>query len=148
MVTDIVTIALNTGMRQRELFCLCWSDVDLGRGLIHVRATKVNKERFVPINLTARALLERLSHSADSVFPSPKTGRALVDVKRQFDRAKHTAGLQDFRFHDLRHTVATRLADNGVDIFTIASILGHSDIRTTWRYTHASDRARRAADKY
>ena len=55
------------------------------------------------------------------------------------------AGIPDFRFHDLRHTAATRMADNGADVFTIAAILGHSDIRMTSRYTHATDRARKAA---
>ena len=145
MVKDVVTVALNTGMRQGEIFNLCWFDVDLVRGAIHVRRTKTGKDRFVPINSRLRALLESLNRSNEHVFPSPKTGRALIDVKRQFDRAKVLAGIADFRFHDLRHTAATRMADNGADVFTIAAILGHSDIRMTSRYTHATDRARRAA---
>jgi hypothetical protein len=54
----------------------------------------------------------------------------------------------DFHFHDLRHTAATRMADAGADPFTLAAILGHSDIRMTARYTHATDEAkRRAVDK-
>jgi len=54
----------------------------------------------------------------------------------------------DFHFHDLRHTAATRMADAGADPFTLAAILGHSDIRMTARYTHATDVAkRRAVDK-
>jgi len=51
----------------------------------------------------------------------------------------------DFRFHDLRHTAATRMADAGADAFTLAAILGHSDIRMTARYTHATDEAKRRA---
>lgn len=145
MVKDVVTMALNTGMRQGEIFNLCWFEVDLTRGVIHVRRTKTGKDRFVPINSRLRPLLENLNRSSEHVFPSPKTGRALIDVKRQFDRAKILAGIADFRFHDLRHTAATRMADNGADVFTIAAILGHSDIRMTSRYTHATDRARRAA---
>src|ERR1051326_275891 len=145
MVKDIVTMALNTGMRQGEIFSLRWFDVDLTRGFVHVRQTKTGKDRFIPINSRLRILLEGLGRSSEHVFPSPKTNRALIDVKRQFDRAKMSAGIPDFRFHDLRHTAATRMADNGADVFTIAAILGHSDIRMTSRYTHATDRARRAA---
>ena len=145
MVKDIVTMALNTGMRQGEIFSLRWFDVDLTRGFVHVRQTKTGKDRFIPINSRLRILLEGLGRSSEHVFPSPKTNRALIDVKRQFDRAKMSAGIPDFRFHDLRHTAATRMADNGADVFTIAAILGHSDIRMTSRYTHATDRARKAA---
>lgn len=97
------------------------------------------------MNSWLRVLLEGLNRSHEYVFPSPKTGVALIDVKRQFDKAKREAGLEDFRFHDLRHTAATRMADLGADVFTIAAILGHSDIRMTSRYTHATDRARRVA---
>src|SRR5437667_6340614 len=97
------------------------------------------------MNSKLRAMLEGLNRSNEYVFPSPKTGVALIDVKRQFDKAKHAAGLSDFRFHDLRHTAATRMADHGASAFTIAAILGHSDIRMTSRYTHATDRATRAA---
>jgi len=97
------------------------------------------------MNSRLRGLLESLNRSNEYVFPSPKTGVALIDVKRQFDKAKHAAGLSDFRFHDLRHTAATRMADDGASAFTIAAILGHSDIRMTSRYTHATDRATRAA---
>jgi triosephosphate isomerase len=67
------------------------------------------------------------------------------DVGRQFERAATNAGLVDFHFHDLRHTAATRMADAGADPFTLAAILGHSDIRMTARYTHATDEAKRRA---
>ena len=67
------------------------------------------------------------------VFPSPKTGGHIVDVKRIFDKAKLDARIANFRFHDLRHTAATRMADKGADAFTLASILGWSDIRMALR---------------
>ena len=56
-----------------------------------------------------------------------------------------TAKIKDFCFHDLRHTAATRMADAGADVFTLMKILGHSDIRMTARYTHATDSALRRA---
>lgn len=63
----------------------------------------------------------------------------MIDVGRQFERAVREAGLSNFRFHDLRHTAASRMADRGVDPFTLAYIFGWSDIRMAMRYTHATN---------
>ena len=89
--------------------------------------------------------LEGLPKTSEYVFPSPKTGGRVNDVGRQFERAVTKAGVVDFHFHDLRHTAATRMADAGADPFTLAAILGHSDIRMTARYAHATDEAKRRA---
>jgi integrase len=144
-VMNVVTAALHTGMRQGEIFNLTWFNVDLGRGVINVRQTKSGKDRYVPINQTMRELLERLPRASAYVFPSPKTGGRIVDVKTTFDAAKREAKIDNFRFHDLRHTAATRMADAGADAFTLASIFGWSDVRMALRYTHATDEARRRA---
>jgi integrase len=142
---NIVTMAIHTGMRQGEIFSLTWFNVDLGRGVINVRRTKSGKDRYVPINQTVREMLESLQHVSEYVFPSPKTRGRIIDVKFSFDRARRKAKLEDFRFHDLRHTAATRMADEGADAFTLASIFGWSDIRMALRYTHATDEAKRRA---
>lgn len=144
-VQQIVTMAINTGMRQGEIFDLTWFDVDLPRGVIHIRVSKNGKDRFVPINRTICAMLEGLPHTSEYVFPSPRTKERLVDVKRRFDLAKSDAGIKDFRFHDLRHTAATRMADCGADAFTLAAIFGWSDVRMALRYTHATNEAKRRA---
>jgi len=78
-VQRIVTMAINTGMRQGEIFDLTWFDVDLLRGVIHIRVSKNGKDRFVPINQTIRAMLEGLAHTSEYVFPSPKTKGRLID---------------------------------------------------------------------
>lgn len=142
---NIVTMAINTGMRRGEIFKLRWFDVDFARGVIHVRDTKTAKNRVVPMNAAVREMLERQPKKSGHVFPSPKTGGQLVDIKRPFGMACEAAGIADLRFHDLRHTAATRLADAGVNVVVIAEILGHSDIRTTKRYSHAMDEAKREA---
>jgi integrase len=69
----------------------------------------------------------------------------LVDVKFRFDKAKREAEIRDFRFHDLRHTAATRMADGGADAFALAEIFGWSDVRMALRYTHATDESKRRA---
>jgi len=142
---NIVTVALHTGMRQGEIFSLRWFDVDFNRNLINVRETKNGKDRLVPMNSTVRGLLESLPKSSGLVFPSPRTGERLVSVKGSFEAARTAAKLSDFRFHDLRHTAATRMADAGADAFTLAAIFGWTDIRMGLRYTHTTDEAKRRA---
>ena len=90
-------------------------------------------------------LLGDLKPKSEYVFPSPKTGGKLDNIKRSFRRAVTEAGIEDFRFHDLRHTAATRMADAGADTFTLMKILEDSDFRMTARYTHATDAALRRA---
>jgi integrase len=141
----IVTLAINTGMRRGEIFSLCWPDVDFARGVIYVRHTKTGKDRAVPMNVIGRAALEEQQRTSEHVFVSPRTGGPYVDIKRAFTAALQQAGIEDFRFHDLRHTAATRLADTGADVFTIAEILGHSSLAMTKRYTHATDEAKQRA---
>ena len=141
LVKNIVLVALHTGMRRGEIFNLKWFDVDFTRNLIQIQESKSNKKRLVPINETIRTLLDNLPRTNEFIFPSPKTGGRLDNIKRSFRRAVNIANIKDFRFHDLRHTAATRMADAGADAFTLMKILGHSDIRMTSRYTHATDAA-------
>ena len=145
LVTQIVLTALHTGMRRGEIFNLKWSDVDLDRGLIQVRVSKSNKQRLVPMNETVRLLLGSIVRTSEFVFPSPKTNNRLNQIKTSFRKAVTRAALEDFRFHDLRHTAASRMAEAGASPFTLMKILGHSDIRMTSRYTHATDSAIRRA---
>jgi integrase len=120
----IVLIAVNTGMRRGEILSLRWSQIDFARGNIHLTATNSGKGRDVPINSQIREELLKLDRSKEVVFVSSKTGNALVEIKRSFTKACEEAKIADLHFHDLRHTAATRMADAGVDAFTIASILG------------------------
>lgn len=144
-VRDVVVTALHTGMRRGEIFNLQWFDVDSGRGLLHVRNTKSGRDRDVPINSVVRSLLESLPKTSGYVFPSPKTGGRMADVKSRFNPACDAAGLGGFRFHDLRHTAATRMIEAGIDIAAVREILGHADIRMTARYAHATSEAKRRA---
>jgi integrase len=128
----IIVLAINTGMRRGEILGLEWKNVDLTRGLIYVTNTKSGKDRVIPLNQDARSALESLKRVGPRVFN--------VDwIKVAWASALTDAKIDDFRFHDLRHTAATRLADAGTDAFTIAAILGHSTIQMSARYTHATD---------
>lgn len=143
----VILIALHTGMRRGEILKLKRKDVDFYRGEIHVTQTKTDEDRTVPMNDTLR--LELTSHIAslesEYLFANLKTGKPIASIQRAFEAARLDAGLEDFRFHDLRHTAATRMAEAGVDPFTIAAILGHRDVKTTARYAHATMMAKRRA---
>jgi integrase len=77
------------------------------------------------------------------VFINPDTGKPSTDIKTAFATACQLAGIENLHWHDLRHR--TRLAEAGCSEATIADLMGHSDPQTTRRYTHATDRAKRAA---
>jgi integrase len=143
----LVILAINTGMRRGELFNLTWEKVDFSRNVIYVTNTKSGRDRVVPMNRPVREELLRVSGQADCefVFVSKRTGLNLTEIKKGFNAACREAEIQNFKFHDLRHTAGTRLADAGADAFTIKEILGHSSIQTSARYVHATHEGKRRA---
>ena len=138
----IVTIALHTGIRRGALLALRWQDVDFTRNVITITKGKSkNKKMYVvPMNETVRAELAALrpwSNDRDDVFTNAITGVSVKDIKKGFVSACEDAEIEDFRFHDLRHTFATRLADQGVPQSAIRDMLGQTSLRMSQRYTHA-----------
>ncbi len=127
----LFVLAIHTGMRRGELLSLRWANVDFARGLIHAmnssrEQTKSGHSRSLPMNRIAREqllLLQSESGDTEYVFVNRQTGQPRIEVKTGFRTACRLAGLRDFRFHDLRHTAATRLGDAGVDARRIMAIL-------------------------
>lgn len=146
----IIMMALNTGMRRGEILNLKWSDIDLNINLITVNQTnsKGKKARKVYINSTLKKILLELkirSGGNDYVFLDNE-GQPLREIKNGFKAACRRAGIQGLRFHDLRHTAATRMVESGASIVAISRILGHSDIKTTMRYTHPEESVKDALE--
>jgi len=144
----ILFTALNTGMRRGEILGLKWTDVDLAAGILTVRETKNGKPRLIPINDALASELRGIravGPDSELVFPNPETGKPFVDIKKSFKAVCAEVGIFDLRFHDLRHTYATRLVEAGADVATVWDILGHSSIKVTDRYTHSNlDRMKKA----
>jgi site-specific recombinase XerD len=136
-----VVISLNTGMRKGEIYGLRWEQVNLADRSIHVRNGKTRgSARRIPMNEAVQELLSELCkvRKGDFVFPSPrKKGERFRDPKVGFMKAVKLAKIPHIRFHDLRHTFATRLVRSGVDIVTVQHLLGHSNIMMTSRYAHS-----------
>ncbi|TET71857.1 MAG: helix-turn-helix domain-containing protein [Candidatus Aminicenantes bacterium] len=145
---SIIAVALNTGMRRAEILNCTWDQIDLKAGMIRVERTKSGKVRHIPINddLFKQILkLKNKNGQSAFVFLNPATKKPFLDMKTPFKRACRISGIEGLRFHDLRHTFATRLVANGVDIETIKELLGHHSIAITQRYLHSSDDRKRKA---
>jgi integrase len=154
-----VIIALNTGMRKSEILGLRWEDAHRAEQhpYIFVGDSKSGKTRKVPINARVQEALLSLPQSGEYVFSNGNGGHVL-DNKTAFHAAcrrakkdpndKNDPGILEFRFHDCRHTCATRMVEAGVDLVTVSKILGHSSITMTMKYAHPTDESmRRAVEK-
>jgi len=144
----IVIIALNTGMRKGEILNLKWHNIDFKRGIIYLLDTKNGEKREVYMNDTVKRTLIRVRKHPDSPYVfCRKDGKPIKDIRKSFFTALKKAGIMNFRFHDLRHTFASQLVMNGVDLKTVQELMGHKDIRMTLRYSHLSaDYKRRAVE--
>lgn len=151
----ILVCALATGMRLGEILKLHWPDVDLENRVIRIVSTntKTLNERPAPIT---RPLLEELKRlRAESPDDTGSVFGVSSNVKRGFRKACEIAGIKHggidgLTFHCLRHTAGTRMVKQGMELSTVARILGHSDVRTTYRYISADsdvmDKAREALE--
>jgi len=151
---SLVTVALNTGMRLGEILALKWTDIDYAKGLIHIRMSKSGEGRTVPMNDAVRDALRSCVSIAQVVTPGDSfvfchgNGKRRLSFRGAFQAALRKAGIRDFRFHDLRHTFASHLASNGVDILVLKELLGHKTLAMTMRYSHLfPDRGRKAVDR-
>lgn len=140
----IVMLALQTGMRKSEILYLKWDDIDFDQKLIFVRNSKNGEAREIPINSKVANFLKDLKFKSPYVFCN-KDGRPYGSVRKSFARALKKSGIDDFRFHDLRHTFASHLVMQGVDLVTVKELLGHKSLRMTLRYAHLSPGHRRDA---
>lgn len=135
----IVLMALNTGMRKGEILNLKWRDLDLEGRKITILISKNNEVRTVPLNDTLYRELKSIKkhHESEYVF-SNGNGDAFGNVRKSFESALKIAGIENFTFHDLRHTFASHLVMGGCNLRTVQQLMGHKDIKMTMRYSHLS----------
>ncbi len=139
---DLCILALNTGMRKSEILGLEWKDIKgdeieiIGKG---------SKRRVVPLNSTARGIIETQPKKDEYVFDL--SNRHQPDLfRRTISQIRKRTGI-DFHFHLLRHSFTTRLIEKGIDFVTVGELLGHSKISTSLIYSHTDkDKMRRAVD--
>jgi len=144
----VLLVAMTTGMRKTEILSLKWTNVNLAGHFIFIEDSKSGRSRRVPINPRVVETLRALPRASEYLFPNSDTKGFVRDVKTAFHAACRRAGISGLRFHDLRHTAATAMVRNGIDLVTISKILGHSTIEMTMRYAHPTpEDMQRAVDE-
>lgn len=129
----LLFLALHTGMRRGEMLDLKWNDLDFSRKLIVIQRSKNGEKRSIPMSMTLCSVFAglKIRDISGRVFPI-----AVRSLREAFSKTLRRAGIEDFRFHDLRHTFATKLVQNGVDIYKVKELLGHKTLAMTMRYSH------------
>jgi integrase len=137
----LVAMALSTGARCGELFSLTWGDLDLKNAVAKLSETKNGAPRHLPI---IPSVLEEIKALPRPIAPSYCLFPSETDPHKSYHSGfrKHwgsslkAAGIDDFRFHDLRHSAASYLTEAGVPLVTVAEILGHRTMAMVQRYSH------------
>lgn len=134
-----IRLALNTGCRKTELLTLKWTDINTDRRFLILRPenTKTNKRRIIPLNAGALLALQHQKNGNKTEWVFARTdGQRVKTYNWLFKKAINLAGIEDFRIHDLRHTFASWLVSEGVELIKVRDLLGHSSIKMTERYAH------------
>jgi integrase len=143
---DVVAATINTGMRKQEVLGLKWSQIR--NGFIYLSKTKTDESRQIPVNddLTKlfKDIRKRNELKSEYVF-CDKQGKPFNGIKRSFHAALTKAGIEDFRFHDLRHTFASHFVMRGGSIKELQELLGHKSLTMTMRYAHLSQEHKKKA---
>ena len=145
MLYPLIGFLLLTGARKSEALNLKWEHIDAGKRLWTVPLSKSGKPRHIPLSDGAAKFLELARDTIGSrqlespyAFPCLGTGERLRDVSYAWDKARRAAGLRNVRLHDLRHSFASALVNEGRSIYEVQKLLGHANVATTERYAHLS----------
>jgi integrase len=144
-----IMLLLLTGARRNEITHAKWEYLDWEKRTLLVPLSKSGKPRMIALNGVAMELLRSIRTDNDSayIFPSPVTGQPSPSLHFPWQRIRMRAGLPDLRLHDLRHSFASFLVNQGISLYVVQGLLGHAHARYTQRYAHlTSDTLRDAAE--
>ena len=147
---DLVILLLDTGARYGEIAGLTWDRINLEESTINLWRTKVKNESIIYMTSRAKTVLQRRSTEkrCEYVFTNAKGDGPRNHATNGIKKAMKRAGISEFTVHDFRHTCASRLVQNGMSLYDVANILGHTDVQTTQRYAHLESKgvSQRARD--
>lgn len=129
---NMITIAIETGMRRGEMLGMRWQHIDFHKSILYIPDTKTDVPRFIPLSSRATAVLHGLPRRMDGrVF-----GIRPQSVTQAFERARIRAGISNLTFHDLRHEAANRLFERGLGSMEVSAVTGHKTLQMLKRHTH------------
>jgi len=147
-IKPIILVALLTGLRKNDIFCLRWTDIDFDKARITLTEEKTKKSRTIHLSEDMIALFQSLSVKGELVFPGRK-GKALTNVDKSFKKAVKESGLdpgkgsQKIVFHTLRHSCISQLIERGADTLMVKNYVNHASTQMTERYAHLSEEYQR-----
>jgi len=130
----VVEFAIHTAMRRSEILSLTWDDIDQATRMAKLRHTKNGTSRLVPLSGPAFLVLENLPKDNTRVFSTTDYA-----IRHSWDRLVIRAGIEDLKFHDLRHEAISNFFEIGLNIAEVGKISGHKDARMLFRYTHPNE---------
>jgi integrase len=135
---NAILLLMLTGARRNEITHARWEHVLWNERKLLVPLSKSGKPRWIALSAAAMSLLSSLPRTDgnECIFPSPVTGRPSPSLWFPWRRIRARAGLDDVRLHDLRHSFASFLVNEGVSLYVVQALLGHANARTTQRYAH------------
>ena len=151
MLQYVIAFLLLTGARKREALDARWSDIDFDKKTWTIPLSKSGKPRYIPLSPPAIDVLDKLKSrcfrsmgyrwdECDWIFPNPRTRKPFINIFFAWNRARARAGLPDVRIHDLRHSFASALVNEGMTLYDVKELLGHANMATTTRYAHLSNK--------
>ena len=141
VAASAIKLLLLTGARRNEVTHARWEHVNWEKRTLLVPRAKSGRPRSIHLNSAAVDLLRSIQPTDDNpfIFPSPVTGRPSPSLHFPWWRIRERAGLLDVRLHDLRHSFASFLVNQGVSLYVVQGLLGHTQARTTQRYAHLAN---------
>lgn len=147
MLQYIIPMLILTGARKNEVLKAQWTDFNIEQRMWRIPLAKSGKARHVPMSdgvVNLLAVMPR-HQGCEYVFANPKTHKPYKSFFCAWNTARRSVGLGDVRIHDLRHSFASFLINNGRSLYEVQKILGHTQIKTTQRYAHLSQESLLAA---
>lgn len=147
-IAPIVELAIQTGLRRREVLELTWDNIDPVRRIAFIPTTKTGQPRTIPLTERAVAIIQALPCERGNEGQPKDQGLFPISLnafKQAWKRVQKRSGLADLRFHDLRHEALSRFCELGLSVPELSVISGHKDPRMLFRYMHlrADDLARK-----